>query len=48
MDMYRRIFDELVCQPDDRTTIGIVLCDETGANIAKYSVQADNDKLYSG
>ncbi len=47
MDMYRRMFDELVCQPDDRPTIGIVLCDETDANIAKYSVLAGNDKLYA-
>ena len=47
MDMYRRMFDELVCQPGDRPTIGIVLCDETDANIAKYSVLAGNDKLYA-
>ena len=47
MDMYRRMFDELVCQPDDRPTIGIVLCDETDSNIAKYSVLAGNDKLYA-
>ena len=47
MDMYRRMFDELVCQQDDNPTIGIVLCDETDANIAKYSVLAGNDKLYA-
>ena len=47
MDMYRRMFDDLVCQPDDRPTIGIVLCDETDANIANYSVLAGNDKLYA-
>lgn len=47
MDMYRRMFDDLVCQPDDNPTIGIVLCDETDANIAKYSVLAGNDKLYA-
>ena len=47
MDMYRRMFDELICQPDDNPTIGIVLCDETDANIAKYSVLAGNDKLYA-
>jgi len=47
MDMYRRMFDELVCQPDDSPTIGIVLCDETDANIAKYSVLTGNDKLYA-
>ncbi|MBP1582335.1 MAG: DUF1016 family protein [Victivallales bacterium] len=47
MDMYRRMFDELICQPDDRPTIGIVLCDETDTNLAKYSVLAGNDKLYA-
>lgn len=45
--MYRRMFDELICQPDDNPTIGIVLCDETDANTAKYSVLAGNDKLYA-
>ena len=47
MDMYRRMFDDLICQPDDKPTIGIVLCDETDADIAKYSVLAGNDKLYA-
>ncbi|MBQ7176462.1 MAG: DUF1016 family protein, partial [Victivallales bacterium] len=47
MDMYRRMYDDLICQPDDRPTIGIVLCDETDANIAKYSVLSGNDKLYA-
>ena len=47
MDMYRRMFDDLICQPDDNPTIGIVLCDETDPNIAKYSVLKGNDKLYA-
>ena len=47
MDMYRRMFDDLFCQSDDKPTIGIVLCDETDADIAKYSVLAGNDKLYA-
>ncbi len=47
MDMYRRMFDDLVCQPDDKPTIGIVLCDETDPDIAKYSVLSGNDKLYA-
>ena len=47
MDMYRRMFDELICQPDDKPTIGIVLCDETDPDIAKYSVLSGNDKLYA-
>ncbi len=47
MDMYRRMYDDLVCQPDDNPTIGIVMCDETDPNIAKYSVLSGNDKLYA-
>ena len=47
MDMYRRMFDDLICQPDDKPTIGIVLCDETDPDIAKYSVLSGNDKLYA-
>ncbi|MCR4575427.1 MAG: PDDEXK nuclease domain-containing protein [Lentisphaeria bacterium] len=47
MDMYRRMFDELICQPDDKPTIGIVLCDETDPDIARYSVLSGNDKLYA-
>ena len=47
MDMYRRMFDALICQPDDKPTIGIVLCDETDPDIAKYSVLSGNDKLYA-
>ncbi len=47
MDMYRRMFDELICQSDDKPTIGIVLCDETDPDIAKYSVLSGNDKLYA-
>lgn len=47
MDMYRRMYDDLICQPDDKPTIGIVLCDETDSNIARYSVLSGNDKLYA-
>ena len=47
MDMYRRMYDDLFCQPDDKPTIGIVLCDETDPDIAKYSVLSGNDKLYA-
>ena len=31
MDMYRRMFDDQICGKDDNPTVGIVLCDETGA-----------------
>ncbi len=47
MDMYRRMFDDLVKQPDDNPTIGIVLCSETDQAIAKYSILKGNEKLFA-
>ena len=47
MDMYRRMFDELVKQPDDAPTIGIVLCSETNKDIARYSILKGNEKLFA-
>lgn len=47
MDMYRRMYDELVKQPDDNPTIGIVLCSETDQAIARYSVLKGNEQLFA-
>ena len=47
MDMYRRMYDELVKQPDDNPTIGIVLCSETDQAIARYSILKGNEKLFA-
>ncbi len=47
MDMYRRMFDDLVKQPDDNPTIGIVLCSETDQAIARYSILKGNEKLFA-
>jgi len=47
MDMYRRMYDELVIQPDDNPTIGIVLCSETDQAIARYSILKGNEKLFA-
>lgn len=47
MDMYVRMYDELKRSPDDNPTIGIVLCDQTDEDIARYSVLHDNDHLYA-
>lgn len=46
MDMYVRMYDELKRKPDDNPTIGILLCSETDADIARYSVLHDNDRLF--
>ncbi len=47
MDMYRRMYDELVKQPDDNPTVGIVLCSETDQAIARYSILKGNEKLFA-
>ena len=47
MDMYVRMFDELVKQPDDNPTIGIVLCADTDPDIARYSMLKGNEHLFA-
>lgn len=47
MDMYVRMYDELKRSPDDNPTIGLLLCDETDEDIARYSVLHDSDHLFA-
>lgn len=47
MDMYIRMYDELKRTEGDNPTIGIVLCSETDADIAKYSVMHGNEQLFA-
>lgn len=47
MDMYVRMYDELKRSKDDNPTIGILLCDDTDEDIARYSVLHDNDHLFA-
>ena len=47
MDMYVRMYDELKRTEGDNPTIGIVLCEETDEDIARYSVLNDNDQLFA-
>lgn len=46
IDMYVRMYDELKRKEGDNPTIGILLCSETDADIARYSVMHDNDRLF--
>ena len=43
MDMYVRMYDELKKAKDDNPTIGILLCTETDADVARYSVLNENE-----
>lgn len=47
MDMYVRMYDDLMKNKEDNPTIGIVLCTETDADIAKYSVLKGNEQLFA-
>jgi hypothetical protein len=47
IDMYVRMYDALKRGEGDNPTIGIVLCTEKDETIVKYSVLADNEKLFA-
>ncbi len=47
MDSYIRMFDDLMKQPDDNPTIGLILCSEKNAAIAKYSVLNDAKQMFA-
>ena len=47
MDMYVKMYDELVCSEGHNPTIGMLLCAETDEDVAHYSVLNSNDQLYA-
>ncbi|MCQ2318941.1 MAG: PDDEXK nuclease domain-containing protein [Bacteroidales bacterium] len=47
MDSYIRMFDDLMKQPDDNPTIGLILCSEKNVAIAKYSVLNDAKQMFA-
>lgn len=47
MDMYVRMFDEIIKGESDNPTLGIVLCSETNEDIAKYSILKENEYLFA-
>lgn len=47
MDMYVRMYDELMRTEGDNPTIGIVLCSETSKDIARYSILKGNEQLFA-
>ena len=47
MDMYVRMYNDLKKGNDDNPTIGIILCTEKDETIVKYSVLAENEKLFA-
>ena len=47
MDMYVRMFDELIKDKSDNPTLGIILCAETDEDVARYSVLKGNEQLFA-
>ena len=47
LDMYVRMYDDLVKDDDDQPTIGVLLCTDTDNTIARYSVLNDSDQLFA-
>lgn len=47
LDMYVRMFDDLVKGEDDNPTLGVLLCTETDKTIAKYSVLHESEQLFA-
>ena len=47
MDMYLRVFEEEFRGDGDNPTLGLILCSERNAAVAKYSLLADNAQLFA-
>lgn len=47
MDMYVRVFEEQYRGEGDNPTLGLILCSERNAAVAKYSMLADNAQLFA-
>jgi predicted nuclease of restriction endonuclease-like (RecB) superfamily len=47
MDMYVRVFEEQLRGEGDNPTLGLILCSERNAAVAKYSLLADNSQLFA-
>lgn len=47
MDMYLKLFDTYKKTESDNPTIGIILCSETNADVARFSTLATNKQMYA-
>lgn len=47
MDMYIRVFEEQLRGEGDNPTLGLILCSERNAAVAKYSLLADKSQLFA-
>jgi predicted nuclease of restriction endonuclease-like (RecB) superfamily len=47
MDMYVRVFEEQLRGEGDNPTLGLILCSERNAAVAKYSLLTDKSQLFA-
>lgn len=47
MDMYLRLYDSYKRNTGDNPTIGVILCSETNADVARFSTLATNKRMYA-
>ena len=47
LDMYVRMYDDLMKADDDNPTIGVLLCTDTDSTVAKYSVLNESQQLFA-
>ena len=47
MDMYVRMYDEMMCPQGHNPTIGLLLCADTDEDVAHYSMLNGSDQLYA-
>ena len=47
MDGYVRMFDDLMCGPEDNPTVGLILCTEHNSAVARYSVLNDRRQIFA-
>lgn len=47
LDMYVRMYDDLIKGADDAPTVGVLLCTDTDSTIARYSVLHENEQLFA-
>lgn len=47
MDMYVRLYDDLKRGPEDKPTVGIILCAQKDESVVRYSVLQGNEQLFA-
>ncbi|MGN8345246.1 YhcG family protein [Pseudomonas sp. SMV71] len=47
MDMYVRLYDDLRRGPDDKPTVGIILCTLKDESVVRYSILQGNEQLFA-